>query len=405
MLMKVLIADKMSPAVVSALEALGCAVVQDPSLSGATLLEALRQEDPAVLVVRSTKVSSAHFDAASSLSVVVRAGAGVNTIAVDHASARGVYVANCPGKNAAAVAELTLGHMLNADRRIADNVMDLRRGQWKKKVFSKGTRGLKGRTLGLIGMGNIGSEVARRAQAFDMKVLAWDISLTSERAAILGIEQADSAVDVARQADVLSVHIALNEHTRGLISADVLNVMREGSIFINTSRGPVVDEAALALVVKTKGIKAGLDVFCDEPGGDGEWSTVLTELDGVYGTHHIGASTEQASEAVGDEVVRIVTAWKNEGAVPNCVNLATGRTASRLLIVRHKDEVGVLAGILSALRKSDINVQEMQNIVFQGAMAACAQIQVNKPPSAELVAEIQSTPSIFAVDVIDMETT
>ena len=161
--MKVLIADKMAPAVVSALEALGCAVVQDPSLSGATLLEALRLEDPAVLVVRSTKVSSAHFDAANSLSVVVRAGAGVNTIAVDHASARGVYVANCPGKNAAAVAELTLGHMLNADRRIADNVIDLRRGQWKKKVFSKGTRGLKGRTLGLIGMGNIGSEVARRA--------------------------------------------------------------------------------------------------------------------------------------------------------------------------------------------------------------------------------------------------
>ena len=403
--MKVLIADKMARAVVPALQALGCAVVQDPSLSGETLLEALRREDPAVLVVRSTKVNSAHFDAANSLSVVVRAGAGVNTIAVDHASACGVYVANCPGKNAAAVAELALGHILNADRRIADNVIDLRRGQWKKKVFSKGTRGLKGRTLGLIGMGNIGSEVARRALAFDMKVLAWDISLTPARAKLLGIEQANSAVDVARQSDVLSVHIALNEHTRGLISADVLNAMKDGSIFINTSRGPVVDEEALAEVVRSKGIKAGLDVFCDEPGGDGDWSTILAELDGVYGTHHIGASTEQASEAVGDEVVRIVGAWKNAGKVPNCVNLAIGRKASRLLIVRHKDEVGVLAGILSALRKSDINVQEMQNIVFQGAMAACAQIQVNKPPSADLVAEIQSTPAIFAVDVIDMEAT
>ena len=205
--MKVLIADKMAPDVVPALEARGCAVVQDPSLSGRTLLEALRREDPAVLVVRSTKVDSAHFDAASALSIVVRAGAGINTIAVDHASACGVYVANCPGKNAAAVAELALGHMLNADRRIADNVLDLRRGQWKKKLFSKGTRGLKGRTLGLIGMGNIGSEVARRALAFDRKVLAWDISLTPERAKVLGIAQADSAADVAREADVLSVHV------------------------------------------------------------------------------------------------------------------------------------------------------------------------------------------------------
>jgi D-3-phosphoglycerate dehydrogenase len=403
--MKVLIADKMAPAVVPALEALGCAVVQDPSLSGKTLLEALRREDPAVLVVRSTKVDSAHFDAASALSVVVRAGAGVNTIAVDHGSTCGVYVANCPGKNAAAVAELALGHMLNADRRIADNVIELRRGQWKKKKFSKGTRGLKGRVLGLIGMGNVGSEVARRALAFDMKVLAWDIALTPERAKALGIAQADTAVEVARKADVLSVHVALNEHTIGLISADVLNAMKDGSIFINTSRGPVVDEAALVEAVRTKGIKAGLDVFCDEPGGDGEWSTTLAELDGVYGTHHIGASTAEASEAVGDEVVRIVAAWKNEGRVLNCVNLSRGRQASHLLVVRHKVEVGALAGILSALQKSDFKVQGVQNIVFQGARAACAQIQLDKLPSAKLVAEIQSAPSVIAVEVIDMEAT
>jgi D-3-phosphoglycerate dehydrogenase len=401
--MKVLIADKMAAVVRPALEALGCQVTQDVGLSGPSLVAALAEHDPAVLVVRSTRVNPEHLEAARSLSVVVRAGAGVNTIAVDVASARGVYVANCPGKNAAAVAELAFGHMLNADRRIADNVASLRAGEWKKKVFAKGTRGLKGRTLGLIGMGNIGAEVARRAKASDLGVVAWDISLTPSRAKDLGIEQAQSAVAVAERADVLSVHVALNAHTRGLISDDVLGAMKPGAIFINTSRGEVVDEAALMNAIKSKGIKAGIDVFCNEPGQDEAWSTPLAALDGVYGTHHIGASTEQASEAVGDEVVRIVSAWKNSGAVPNCVNLATGRHATHLLVVRHKDKVGVLARVLTTLRTGEINVQEMQNIVFDGAHAACAHIQVDSAPSAALVSEIEANEAIFAVDVVAME--
>jgi len=401
--MKVLIADKMAPVVAPELEALGCQVIQDPSLSSAELEDAILHHDPAILVVRSTRVTVDHLTAGRSLSLVVRAGAGVNTIALDAASERGIYVANCPGKNAAAVAELAMGHILNADRCIADNVSALRKGEWKKKVFAKGTRGLKGRTLGLIGMGNIGSEVARRAKAFDMNVVAWDISLTPERAEQQGIEQAQSAVAVAQQADVLSVHVALNEHTIGLVSAEVFEAMRPGAIFINTSRGPIVDESALSAAVQSKGIKAGLDVFCDEPGSDGEWSTALAALDGVYGTHHIGASTQQASEAVGDEVVRIVTEWKQTGSVPNCVNLARTRHATHLLVVRHRDEVGVLAGVLTALRRGEINVQGMQNIVFQGALAACAHIQVHTEPAKAVLDEIETNPAVYAVDVVAME--
>ncbi len=401
--MKVLIADKMAPQVEPELRALGCAVSLDPSLSGDALLAAIKEHDPAVLIVRSTKVLKDHLDAASSLSLVIRAGAGFNTIAVEHASSLGVYVANCPGKNAAAVAELALGHMLNADRRIADNVAELRAGNWKKKVFAKGTRGLKGRTLGLIGMGNIGSEVARRAQAFDMNVVAWDIALTPQRASTLGVERVGSAVEVAKQADVVSVHVALNEHTKGLISADVIEAMRDGAIFINTSRGPIVDEDALGKAVSDRGIKAGLDVFCNEPSADEAWSSPLVALAGVYGTHHIGASTEQASEAVGEEVVRIVTSWKTTGEVPNCVNLAVETLATHLLVVRHKDEVGVLAGVLTALRADDINVGSMKNIVFQGSRAACAHIQVSQAPTPRLVDELLANSSIFAVDVVDLE--
>jgi len=401
--MRVLIADKMSLQVVPELETIGCKVMVEPSLSDDTLVEAIVAHDPQVLIVRSTKVLEKHLEVARSLALVVRAGAGVNTIAVADASGRGIYVANCPGKNAAAVAELALGHMLNADRRIADNVAALRDGQWKKKTFAKGTRGLKGRTLGLIGMGNIGTEVAQRAQAFDMKVVAWDISLTPERAALLGIKQMEGPVQVAQVADVLSVHVALNEHTQGLVSDEVLFALKPGAIFINTSRGPVVDEAALARAVQENHIKCGLDVFCDEPSSEGPWNTPLAPLQGVYGTHHIGASTEEAAEAVGDEVIRIVTAWKNTGSVPNCVNLAQGVHATHLLVVRHKDEVGVLAGVLNALRTANINVQEMQNIVFQGAAAACAHIQVSHAPDTTLLSEIESHEFILAVDVVTLE--
>ena len=403
--MRILIADKMAPQVVPSLEANGCTVALDPGLSGDALERSIAQSDPQILVVRSTKVAANHLSAARSLSLIIRAGAGVNTIDVDRASEKGIYVANCPGKNAAAVAELALGHILNADRRIADNVIALREGQWSKKQFAKGCRGLKGRTLGLVGMGNIGAEVAKRAQAFEMKVVAWDIQLTPERAAQLGVQQADGPVEVAQQADVLSVHIALNDQTRGLVSDHVLSALKPGAIFINTSRGPVVDEQALQKVVQERNIKCGLDVFCDEPNSDGDWSNALALLPSVYGTHHIGASTEEASESVGDEVIRIVRSWTDEGLVPNCVNLAQASLASHLLVVRHKDKVGVLAGVLDCLKQGNINVQEMQNIVFQGGAAACAHIQVSHAPSSPLIEQLQRQQFVLAVDVVELERT
>ena len=403
--MRILIADKMAPQVVPSLEANGCTVTIDPGLSGDALEQSIAESDPQILVVRSTKVQANHLSAARSLSLVIRAGAGVNTIDVLRASEKGIYVANCPGKNAAAVAELALGHILNADRRIADNVVALREGLWSKKQFAKGCRGLKGRTLGLVGMGNIGEEVAKRAQAFEMKVVAWDIQLTPHRAAQLGVHQAAGPVEVAEQADVLSVHIALNDQTRGLVSDSVLSALKPGAIFINTSRGPVVDEQALQKAVQERNIKCGLDVFCDEPAADGDWSNSLAMLPSVYGTHHIGASTEEASESVGDEVIRIVRSWTDEGLVPNCVNLAQASLASHLLVVRHKDKVGVLAGVLDCLKQGNINVQEMQNIVFQGGAAACAHIQVSHAPTSPLIEQLQQQQFVLAVDVVALERT
>ena len=225
----------------------------------------MEQFRPDVLVVRSTKVPEAVL-AAGALKLVVRAGAGYNTIDVAAASRRGIYVSNCPGKNSIAVAELAFGLILALDRQIADNVIALRQGQWNKSGFSK-ARGLFGRTLGLIGLGQIGREVALRAKAFGLPVVAWSRSLTADAARQLGVQRMDSPVEVAAAADIVSLHVALNAQTRGLIDAAFFAAMRPGAYFINTSRAEVVDQAALARAVEEKGIRAGLDVFAVGTGG------------------------------------------------------------------------------------------------------------------------------------------
>ncbi|HEX8890740.1 MAG TPA: NAD(P)-dependent oxidoreductase, partial [Pyrinomonadaceae bacterium] len=256
--MHVLIADKFEQSGRDGLAAIGCEVTFQPDLKDEALVEAIATLKPDVLVVRGTKVTEAAL-ATGTLKLVVRAGAGYNTIDVAAASRRGIYVSNCPGKNAIAVAELAFALILALDRRIADNVIALRHGEWNKKEFSK-ARGLYGRTLGLIGTGQIGQEMIPRARAFGMHVVAWSRSLTTERAAELGLERLDTPQEVARVADILSVHLALKPETRAFVGADIFNSMKEGAIFINTARGEVVDQAALAHALQTRNIRAGLDV-------------------------------------------------------------------------------------------------------------------------------------------------
>jgi D-3-phosphoglycerate dehydrogenase / 2-oxoglutarate reductase len=381
LLMKVLIADKFEDSGISGLQEAGCEVVYDPNLKDDALVEAVRGTQAEVLVVRSTKVTEAALDAGR-LSLVVRAGAGYNTIDVKAASSRGIYVSNCPGKNAVAVAELAFALILALDRRIAENVADLRAGKWNKKEYSQ-ARGLHGQTLGLIGLGQIGSEMIPRARAFGMDVVGWSRSLTPARAAEMGITFRQTILEVANDCDVLSVHLALAPDTRGVINEEVFDVMRDGATFINTSRAEVVDQAALAEAVRTKGIRAGLDVFANEPAAAaGDFSDEIVNLPGVYGTHHIGASTAQAQEAIAAETVRIVRTFKETGKVPNVVNLSERTPATHLLVVRHRDRPGVLAHVFNEIKAANINVQEMENIVFAGAEAATARIGLDAPLTA-----------------------
>lgn len=376
--MKILIADKFEASGIQALEAIGCDIINDPNLKDDALTEAIRNTQADVLVVRSTKVSETML-AAGKLSLVVRAGAGYNTIDVKAASQRGIYVSNCPGKNAVAVVELAFALILSLDRRIVDNVNELRAGKWNKKEFSQ-AQGLKGQTLGLIGLGQIGSEMIARANAFEMNVVGWSRSLTPEKAAEMGITFRQTIAEVANDCDILSVHVALTPDTRGVINKDVLDLMRDGAMFINTSRAEIVDQSALAEAVKTKGLRVGTDVFANEPATTtGEISDELVSLPNVYGTHHIGASTSQAQEAIATETVRIIQTFKETGKVPNVVNLSEQTPATHVLVVRHQDRPGVLAHIFNVIKAANINVQEMENIVFAGAHAAIARIALDAP--------------------------
>jgi len=400
--MRVLIADKFEQSGRDGLEAIGCDVSYQPDLKDDALSEAIRQTVPDVLVVRGTKVTEPML-AAGQIKLVVRAGAGFNTIDVAAASRRGIYVSNCPGKNSIAVAELAFALMLALDRRIPDNVIALRRGEWNKKEFSK-ARGLFGRTLGLIGVGKIGAEMIPRARAFGMPVIAWSRSLTPERAAALGVEYKATPAEVASEADVVSVHVALNADTKGFLGAEFFSAMREGAYFMNTARGEVVDQAALIEAMKSRGIRAGLDVYAAEPtSATAEFTDEIAKEPNLYGTHHIGASTDQAQEAIAAETVRIVREFKETGKVPNVVNLARQTPATHRLVVRHLDRPGVLATVLDAIKSEGINVQEMENIVFEGAEAAVARINLDNAPSREMLDEIQSgNADVIELDLLEL---
>jgi D-3-phosphoglycerate dehydrogenase len=338
--------------------------------------------------------------AGTALTLVIRAGAGIDTIDVAAASELGVFVSNCPGKNSIAVAELVLGLLLACDRRIPDQVVDLRLGQWNKGNYSK-ARGLYGRTLGIVGLGQIGREVAQRARAFGMRVIAWSRSLTHDEAERLGISYAQTPLEVAREADAVTINVAANAETRNLVNAEFLGAMKPGAYLINTARGSVVDEAALEQAVRDKGIRAGLDVFQNEPAGStGEFSNPVVQNAGVYGTHHVGASTDQAQVAIAHEVIRIVQSFQSSGEVPNAVNRLARSSATHVLTIRHRNRPGVLAHVFGVLADASINVEEVENIIYHGAQATLARIHLDGQPESAALNQIRTgNPDIISADL------
>ena len=390
--MKVLVADKLHAKVVEKLSELG-ECVYEPSLKAEDLSSAVGDAD--VLIVRSTKVSADTIESAKRLSVIIRAGAGVNTIDLKAASKRGVSVCNCPGKNAVAVAELAVGLMLCWDQRLPSCVEALRQGKWEKGEFSKAT-GMQGRTVGIIGLGSIGECVIERLKSFNVEILAWSRSLTPEKAGKMGVTYCATPEAVARACSIVSVHVALNDQTRAMLGEKFFACLEPGDIFINTCRAEVADKDALKAALD-KGVLMGTDVFHDEPSGkSAEFQDPIAQHPNVYGSHHIGASTTQSELATGMEAARIVESFVAGTPLPNCVNVRTTPSGCPSIVVRHQDRVGVLAGVFKTLKEAGISVQEMENSVFEGAEAASARIVCDKCPSGEQLLRIEGCDGVFA---------
>jgi D-3-phosphoglycerate dehydrogenase len=395
---RLLLADAFPAARLADLRALGLEVEYEPELTADAL--PARVSGVAILVVRSTKVTRATLEAANALALVIRAGAGVDTIDVDAASERGVLVANCPGKNSDAVAELAMALLLASDRRLVDGTNDLGRGQWNKKEYSK-ANGLKGATLGIAGFGQIGRGVAARARAFEMSIVAWSHPFTRAEADHAGVGFAETLDDLARRSDAVSVHLPQTKETKGIFGESFFAALKPGAIFVNTSRGGVVNQAALQAAMQTRGLRVGLDVYDAEPAeAKTSWDLPLARVSGFVGTHHIGASTEQAQNAIAAETVRICQEFVRTGSAPNVVNVALHSTAVHQLIVRHFDKVGVLAAVLGLIKNHGINVEEMSNTIFQGGKAAVAALRLSVAPPTELVRDIEGLrDQVIAVEV------
>ncbi len=400
--MKILVADKFSANHLDRLKRLGCEVAYVPTAKVEELPGLISGCE--ILVVRSKQVTAEALKASNRLALVLRAGAGVNTIDVKAASALGIFVTNCPGKNSVAVAELVFAFLLAIDRRVPENVASLRAHQWNKKEFSKAD-GVFGKTLGVVGVGQIGREVISRAKAFGLPVIAWSRSLTPQKAEELGVERCDNVDDVFRRADIVTLHLALKPETRKVVNAARLALMKPNAILINTSRGEVVDQAALRTALDAGKLRAGLDVFDPEPAeGTGNFVDPILDLPNVWGTHHIGASTEQAQEAIGEEAVRIIESFVKTGVVLNCVNLAVRTPAKWQLVVRHFDRVGVLAFVMDQIRRAGINIEEVQNVIFDGAAAASCRIQLDSEPAVDLLRSIkQGNADIIGLELLRID--
>lgn len=402
--MRLLIADKLHPRAIEELRTLPLEVIYEPELTKESLEK--RLQGVGVLVVRSTPVTATALEGAKQLNLIVRAGASYDTIDVRAASKRGIYVANCPGKNASAVVELVLGMMVALDRRIPDAVASLRAGKWERPEFGK-AEGLHGKTLGVAGMGAIGRELAQRARCFGLNVIAWSRSLTPARANELGVMYAASIDELAAKSHVLSLHLALVERTRHVLNRRVIGLLPDHAMVINTARADLIDMEAMLEAVDKRGLRLGLDVYAEEPRGSkafGATDVFRTSPSGgiVYGTPHIAAATDQAQLAIASETVRIIRSFLLEATVPNVVNVSSSSASRFNLVIRMMDKVGTFANVLAVLKRHGINVEEVTNTVFEGGVAACAKLRLLSRPTEACLAEIKAFEEVLHVDLVTL---
>jgi D-3-phosphoglycerate dehydrogenase len=359
--MKILVADKISPKGVAYLrQQPGFEVIEAYGSTPAQVLELVK--DVHAIAVRSeTKIGRDVFAAAPLLKVVGRAGVGVDNVDVDAATEHGVVVMNTPGGNTISTAELTFTHILCCARPIAQGAASMKAGNWDRKTLS-GVELLR-KNIGIIGLGRIGSEVAKRAQAFGMKVLAYDPYLTPARAAAMQVESVSLDALLAGS-DYISVHMPLTDETHNMIDEAALAKCKKGVRIVNCARGGIVNEKALVAALKSGQVgAAGLDVFETEPLPK---DSDLRSAPNIVLTPHIAASTSEAQESVGIEIAEQIADVLLHGAVRNAVNLPSMDAAAAKVVAPHLDLAAKLGTLVQQIAPKQI---AKLRVVYQGKVA------------------------------------
>lgn len=396
--MKILVGCNLPESALSELRSLGTEVLYEPKLTTERIERLI--PDVAVLVVCRTRVSPEVIAASKALQIIVRAGTDTANIAIAEASAAGIFVANCPHKDAIAIAELTFGLLLALDRRVVQNAVALREGVLDEPETIEAL-GLAGRTLGILGFGPVEQEIAKRARAFGMNLLAWSPTLTPELAAASNVEFCAWPRELARQSDVVTVYAPQQESDQMLVDAEFLQNLHAGAYIVYVGHPAAVDETALARVAKARNLGVAYDISAPQVAGSdtSRFKSRLQTLPNVIGTHHLADRTQQAHQATADEVVRIVREFLVSGEVVNCVNLLERSPATWQLILRLKDTVGVLASIMDHVRNDGINVEEVSSRVFTGAQAGCCTIALDERPSAEALSAIRELEGVLHLEL------
>ncbi len=398
--MRLLIADAIDTQPLEELRLLGIEIVSDPTLTRDSLPQALA--GVGILVVRRTEVTKEALEGARELNLIVRAGSGTGNIDVEAASARGIYVANCPNKNAAAVSELVMGLALALDRRLVDAHNSLKNGRWERGEYGS-EHGLLGRHIGIAGLGATGREVLQRARAFGMRPHVMSRAMTAQKAQRLDVAFAPTLEHLASVSDVFTVHLPLTPSSRGLVSRTVLEALPKGAIVINTSHAALMDLDALAEIAPRKGLRVGLDVHAGEPREpSSKFDSRFANMPNFLCTPHIGGASRQAQRAIAEEVTRVVRCFLTEENVPNVVNVCATSPARFVVVLRQLDKVGALANTLAVLKRHGINIEEISNTVFDGARATCTKLRVSGRPTDSCLKEIAAFGETLHVDIIQM---
>jgi len=397
--MRILVAYDMPDETIEQLRSLAADVVYRPEAGGTEIRDAIRGIN--VLVTRNARVSAETLARADALQMIVHAGSGPGDVDVEVASDAGIFLTHCPDQHADAVAELTLGLIVALDRRLVEGVLALREGIWNRSELSD-ARGLTGRTLGILGYGEIGRRVARRARAFGMHVLAWSPRLATEPIVDPEVEACMWPRDLARRSDVVSVHAVAEDEDEHEMFVDegFLEALPEGATLVHMGHPGGVDRAALIRAIETRNLRVAVDVFTSEPSSDTSRVRLrLCELPGVLCTQHLGPLTQQARQAIADEVFQIIRTFLVTGEVLHCLNLLEHSPATWQLVLRVRDQVGVMAAVLEAIRADGINAEEIASRVFTGAKAAWCTIALDERPSNEALRTIRALTDVLHLEL------